>query len=86
MYCAVVCKCKTSYSPKGEWEGLNIELSTDIIPLLKLRRVTDLFLWGTLPIGEISGDEISLEPGSGVSQVRPTITAADGQIIWTNKK
>jgi len=58
------------HSPKGELEGLNVsDISIDIILLLKLRRVMDLFrCWTdvTVPIGEISGDEMSLESDSGV--------------------
>lgn len=44
LKCIVVCKCKSSCSPNGDTEGLNVvDFSTVIILLLKLRRVTDLF-------------------------------------------
>jgi hypothetical protein len=46
LKCIVGCKRKSSCSPKGDTEGLNVvDLSTDTILLLKLRRATDLFRW-----------------------------------------
>jgi hypothetical protein len=65
MCCSLQSKC--SHSPKGDKEGLNDDdFSKDIILLLKLKRVADLYRRWTLPIGDTSGDEMSLECGKGV--------------------
>jgi len=69
---------KYSHLPREETEGLNDgELSINIILSLKLKRVMDLFCW-TLPIGDTSGDAISLDPECGVPYVRLWINGAEG--------